>query len=140
MKRVLVAIAVLLLVIVAAVTVALRASLPDLDGRQALAGLTAPVVVLRDSIGVPTVRGRSRLDVARGTGFVHAQDRYFQMDLLRRVAAGELAELFGAAAVDHDKRKRIHGLRRVAKAALSAMTVDEREILGAYVDGVNAGL
>ena len=73
----------------------LRASLPVLDGDHALAGLTAPVQITRDGLGIPTVRGATRLDVARATGFLHAQDRFFQMDLSRRRAAGELAALFG---------------------------------------------
>ena len=64
-----------------------RASLPILDGEIAMDGLTAPVSIERDDLGVPTIRGRNRLDVARATGFVHAQDRFFQMDLLRRAAA-----------------------------------------------------
>ena len=71
------------------------ASLPQESGRRVLAGLAAPVTVARDALGVPTIRGASRLDVARATGFVHAQERFFQMDLLRRRAAGELAELLG---------------------------------------------
>ena len=62
-----------------------------------MAGLGAPVRIERDALGVPVVRGGSRLDVARATGFLHAQDRFFQMDLLRRSAAGELAALVGAA-------------------------------------------
>src|SRR5690606_5948966 len=69
----------------------LRAGLPVVDGTQALAGLRAPVTVERDELGVPPLRGEQRNDVARATGFVHAQDRYSQMDLLRRGAAGELA-------------------------------------------------
>ena len=71
----------------------LRASLPQLDGEARVPGLSAPVIVERDADGVPTIRGASRADVARAMGFLHAQDRFFQMDLLRRRAAGELAEL-----------------------------------------------
>src|SRR5262245_54069274 len=97
---------------------ALRASLPDLDASTSLPGLSAPVTVERDRLGVPTVRGASRADVARATGFVHAQDRYFQMDLTRRRPAGELAELVGPAALDADKEVRIHRLRAIADAAL----------------------
>jgi len=77
---------------------ALRASLAQLDGARALPGLSAPLTVQRDARGVPAIRGASRLDVARGLGFVHAQERFFQMDLGRRLAAGELAELLGPAA------------------------------------------
>ena len=66
----------------------LEASLPQVDGEVALEGLAAPVMVERDAAGVPTIRGDDRLDVARALGFVHAQERFFQMDLLRRRPAG----------------------------------------------------
>jgi penicillin amidase len=68
----------------------LRASLPVLDGSVRGNGLSATVTVDRDALGVPTIRGGDRGDVAYATGFLHAQDRFFQMDLLRRTAAGEL--------------------------------------------------
>jgi penicillin amidase len=77
----------------------MRGSLAQLDGERALPGLSAPVKIGRDALGTPTITGTTRADVARATGFVHAQDRFFQMDLLRRRGAGELAELFGAEAV-----------------------------------------
>src|SRR5688572_16678130 len=69
------------------------ASLPQMEGARVLAGLGAPVRVERDAQGIPTIRGGSRLDVARTLGYLHAQERFFQMDLIRRKAAGELAEL-----------------------------------------------
>ena len=77
-------------------------SLPLLDGSAKIANLSAPVTVERDAQGVPTIRGSQRLDVARALGFLHAQDRFFQMDCTRRHAAGELAELFGSAAVPRE--------------------------------------
>src|SRR5690349_1500657 len=86
----------------------LRASLPALDGRLRLSGLSAPVAIERDGLGVPWIRGRSRDDVARATGFLHAQERFFQMDLARRRAAGELAELVGSRAVPLDREIRLH--------------------------------
>src|SRR5262245_51833011 len=70
----------------------LRGSLPVLDGTIAMPGLSAAVSVTRDALGIPTIRGSSREDVARATGFLHAQDRFFQMDLARRQAAGELSD------------------------------------------------
>src|ERR1044071_1667850 len=78
----------------------LRGSLPSLDGTQALQDLRAPVAIERDALGIPTIRASDRLDLARAIGFLHGQDRYFQMDLLRRAGAGEFSELFGAVAVD----------------------------------------
>ena len=118
---------------------ALGRSLPTLDGALVLPGLAAPVTVTRDALGVPTVRGATRLDVARATGFLHAQDRLFQMDLLRRRAAGELAELVGARALPVDRRTRRHRLREVARRAVAALTPAERSLLTAYAEGVNAG-
>jgi penicillin amidase len=118
----------------------LRASLPQLDGERALAGLQAPVTILRDEGGMPTLKGESRLDVARATGFVHAQDRFFQMDLLRRSAAGELAALVGAAAVPLDEKVRLHGLRGVATQVIAREPQARRQLLQAYAEGVNAGL
>lgn len=118
----------------------LRASLPALDGTQVLPGLQAPVTVERDELGVPTLRGERRNDVARATGFVHAQDRYFQMDLLRRGAAGELAALVGPAALSFDRDMRIHGLRRVADQVVAELPEEHRQLLQSYADGANAGL
>ncbi len=115
-------------------------SLPVLDGEIQVAGLSAPVTVVRDSYGVPTIHGSNRLDVARATGFVHGQDRFFQMDLLRRSTAGELAELFGVAALDLDKRRRRHRLRGVARQVIDRANPSERAVLEAYAEGVNEGV
>lgn len=118
----------------------MRGSLAQLDGDRALPGLSTPVKVERDALGTPTISGATRADVARATGFVHAQDRFFQMDLLRRRGAGELAELFGAEAIDLDKAARLHGFRRLAGQILGKLSPPERELLAAYTAGVNAGL
>jgi penicillin amidase len=118
----------------------LQASLPQLDGERVLRGLGAPVRVERDALGVPLVRGGSRLDVARATGFLHAQERFFQMDLLRRSAAGELAALFGRVALEMDREARPLQLRQVARRALKGLRADERDLTAAYAEGVNAGL
>ena len=118
----------------------MRGSLAQLDGTARIAGLSAPLKVERDAQGVPRLTGATRADVARGLGFLHAQDRYFQMDLLRRRAAGELAELFGPAAVALDKSARLHGFRGTAAKVVAAMPPEHRALLDAYVAGVNAGL
>ena len=133
----------LLAVVVAAsagwITIRLRASLPRLEGEVALAGLDGVVRIERDEHSVPVVRGTSRLDVARATGFLHAQERFFQMDLLRRRAAGELAELVGSGALDVDRGVRVFRLRAVARRAVASLRT-ERALLEAYTAGVNAGL
>jgi penicillin amidase len=118
----------------------LEASLPQLDGERKVKGLAAAVRVERDAHGVPVVRGRSRADVARATGFLHAQERFFQMDLTRRRAAGELSELFGQAAVTTDREVRVLRLRAVAARAVQALPEQERALLRAYTEGVAAGL
>ena len=118
----------------------LRASLPQEEGERAVKGLGAPVRIERDAHGVPVVRGGSRLDVARATGFLHAQERFFQMDLLRRSAAGELAALFGRPALEMDREARVVRPRLVARRAVKALRADERDMLSAYAAGVNAGL
>lgn len=118
----------------------MRASLPQLDGTARLDGLGAAVTIERDALGIPTIRGDSRGDVARALGYLHAQDRFFQMDLLRRRAAGELAELVGRAAVPLDQTARLHGFRAVARRALALDTPANRELVEAYTAGVNAGL
>ena len=118
----------------------MRGSLAQLDGVQAVSGLTAAVTITRDALGVPTITGANRRDVARATGFVHAQDRFFQMDLLRRRGAGELAELFGRAALPLDQEARRHGFRRTAVQVLTQANPADRDLLSAYTAGVNAGL
>ena len=117
-----------------------RASLPLLDGSVKTSGMSASVTVARDALGVPMMSGTDRIDLAYATGFVHAQERFFQMDLLRRVGAGELAELFGAKAVNLDKSRRLHRFRARAEQAVAALNADDRRFLERYVEGVNAGL
>jgi penicillin amidase len=119
---------------------ALHASLAQLDGRRTLPGLNAPVQIERDHLGVPTIHATNRLDATRALGFLHAQDRFFQMDLSRRVGSGELSELIGAATLDHDRQQRIHRPRVRAKRALEQAAPEEVALLKAYAEGVNAGL
>ena len=130
--------AVALLLAVAAAWLALRASLPQVEGEAALAGLDGGVMIERDAAGVPVIRGESRMDVARATGYAHAQDRLFQMDLLRRTGAGELAALLGAGLLDADRKIRLHQFRHKAREALAALDAGDRALLEAYAVGVNA--
>jgi len=132
----------LLLVLLLAMTLwaLLRASLPQLDGRIELPGLSAPLSLARDSLGTAVLQGENRLDLARGLGFVHAQERFFEMDLSRRSAAGELAALFGPQAVERDQERRLHRLRARLSERLAGMSDADRALLQAYAGGVNAGL
>ena len=118
----------------------MRASLPMLEGTLALDGLDAAVTVERDGLGVPTIHAQSRRDAARALGFLHAQDRFFQMDLQRRQAAGELSALVGARAIDVDRASFVHGFRAMSAKSLEKASPAYRAILVAYGEGVNAGL
>ncbi len=118
----------------------LAGSLPQLDGKLQVKGIDNKVTIKRDSLGVPTIEGGSRLDVAFALGFAHGQDRFFQMDLLRRNSAGELAEVVGAAVLDRDKATRIHRFRNVAQQRLKIERPEVVKLLEVYSQGVNAGL
>ena len=122
------------------VYVQMRGSLPQLDGEAVMPGATAAIEIERDRLGIPTISASSRADVARGLGFLHAQDRFFQMDLARRRAAGELSELFGSVAVKIDTRTRVLRLRARAQHMIDVAPPDQLAVLRAYVEGVNAGL
>ncbi|SFU84059.1 penicillin acylase family protein [Pseudoduganella namucuonensis] len=139
-KRILLGLLLLAGVAILGVWFFLRGSLAQLDGRRTVPGLQAGVTIARDAQGVPTISGTSRLDVAYATGFAHAQDRFFQMDLLRRVASGELAELFGPKAVPVDKEHRLHRFRARAEELLKSMPAADRALLDRYVAGVNDGV
>lgn len=118
----------------------LRGSLAQLEGEAGLPGLQAAATIGRDAQGIPTLDAANRMDLARATGYVHAQERFFQMDLTRRGAAGELSELIGPATLERDRKVRLHRMRARAAATLALASGEERELLQAYADGVNAGL
>jgi penicillin amidase len=118
----------------------LRASLPQTNGTVALPGLERPVRVLRDAHGVPSILAASRHDLYMALGFVHAQDRLFQMDMQRRVGAGRLSEVVGAAGIGTDRLMRTLGIYRHAAASLNAASSEFRTVLDAYSEGVNAFL
>lgn len=119
---------------------AIRASLPQLDGAVAVDALQGPATIVRDADGIPTITAKTREDLAFATGFAHGQDRFFQMDLIRRQAAGELSELFGRVALDTDKHHRFHRFRALARSVVETASVQERRIIESYAAGVNAGL
>ena len=132
--------ALLLLVVVVVAYGVLRASLPQLDGNITEVALSAPVRIERDRLGVPTLQATNPMDLAFATGFVHGQDRFFQMDLSRRLGGGELSELLGAGTLDVDKRTRLFRFRHVAREALRQLRPDQRAFIDAYAHGVNEGL
>jgi penicillin G amidase len=128
-----------LLLVAGSVTgvVATRRSFPTTDGERALPSLTAPVEVLRDAAGIPTIVAETSDDLFRAQGFVHAQDRFWEMDFRRHVTAGRTAELFGEGQVGTDRFVRTLGWRRVAEAELALLEDDTLAMLDAYAEGVN---
>ena len=131
-----------LIVVLAAVAIGayllVRASLPRLEGEIAAARFAATVE--RDAAGVATIKGPDRTSVSYALGYVHAQERYFAMDLMRRAAAGELSELVGAATLKLDKQRRVFRMRARAEASLAALPPEQHADVAAYRDGVNDGL
>jgi len=117
---------------------ALQTSLPTIDGSLHVAGLAAPVTVLRDAHGVPHIRAVSLDDLAFAQGYVTAQDRLWQMDLLRRHAAGDLAEIIGPKMLQHDEHQRLLLLRSTADNIIAQMPATELRYLNDYAAGVNA--
>jgi penicillin G amidase len=115
-----------------------RSALPQLDGRLRVAGLLARVTVVRDVHGAPTIDAGNFDDLFFAQGYVTAQDRLFQMDGMRRFAAGELAEVFGSDYLEHDRQQRILGLKVVARKTIEIAAAEDRCHFEAYARGVNA--
>jgi penicillin amidase len=129
-----------LLVLVGVAYFGLRASLPRRAGEAQVAGLSAPLAIELDAHAVPRIKAASYEDALRGQGYMHAQERFFEMDLLRRASAGELAALVGERALALDRAERPFDLRKRARAVLERLPPEQRGWLEAYTDGVNAGL
>lgn len=115
-------------------------ALPLLNTTRTVFGLSDTATIERDELGIATIKAKNRIDVAIATGFVHAQERFFQMDLLRRNSAGELSSLFGEQAVSYDKSIRRHRFRTKARAIVAQLPIEQAELLKAYTRGVNQGL
>jgi len=119
---------------------AMRANLPQLDGSQVVFGLSAPVTVERDTHGVPHIRAQSLDDLVFAQGYITAQDRLWQMELLRRHAAGDLAAVMGSALIQHDAVQRTLQLRAAADRITAALPQDQQRWLVLYARGVNASI
>ncbi len=117
-----------------------RSSYPQISGRLLLPGLQAPVQVVRNAYGVADLYASNAEDLFLAQGYVHAQDRFFEMDLRRHITSGRLAELFGASQLPTDRVIRTLGWRRVAARELPMLSSADRRYLDAYADGVNAYL
>lgn len=119
---------------------AVRRAFPQVSGTLTVPGLGGPVEVIRDRWGIPHIYARSDRDLYFAQGFVHAQDRLWQMELNRRTAGGRLSEIFGEATLGTDRFLRTIGLRRAAEAHLVGTSPRTRATLEAYAAGVNAYL
>jgi penicillin G amidase len=139
-RRLLAGLFILIVVVIAGGLLWLRTSLPDTDGRVALSGLSAAVEIKRDAHGIPTITAASERDAAFALGFVHAQDRLFQMDVSRRYGAGRLSEWLGPTTVSIDRFMRTLGLYRLAEQQYALLSPGLRATLDAYAAGVNAYL
>jgi penicillin G amidase len=118
----------------------MRANLPQLDGSQVVYGLAASVTVQRDAHGVPHIHAGSIDDLVFAQGYITAQDRLWQMEMLRRHAAGQLAEIIGRGMLEHDRLQRTLQLRAAADRAVAVMPADQRHWLEVYARGVNASI
>jgi len=118
----------------------LAGSRAQLDGIRRIASLAAPVSISRDALGTVTLEGGNRTDISYALGYVHTQERFFAMDLMRRMPAGELSALVGPAALEVDLNHRRHRLRAVVEAAYAQLPAAQKHELDRYRDGVNAGL
>ena len=139
-RRGLGALVALILAAIAGAAAYLWLALPQTTGTLRLAGLSAPVEITRDAHGVPRIAALSENDSWFAVGFVHAQDRLFQMELMRRTGRGRLAETIGAGLIDTDRFLRTLGLLPQAEASLAALSPAARAQLDAYAAGVNAWL
>lgn len=115
-----------------------RSALPPLDGRLQLHGLSAEVTVTRDAHGVPAIDASTLDDLFFAQGYVTAQDRLWQMDIMRRFAAGELSEILGSDLLQHDREQRILGMRAAAHKIVEVSSPADRSHFEAYARGVNA--
>ena len=115
-----------------------RRELPQVDGAIALSGVSSPVSVVRDKLGVPHIRAATYDDLFFAQGFVTAQDRLWQMDISRRYAAGNLAELLGPGLLRHDRQQRYLQIRAACERAVSKLDPQQRHFLEMYAQGVNA--
>jgi penicillin amidase len=140
LRALLIALLALLLIAFAVGWYLLAGSRAQLDGVRHIASLSATVSLSRDALGTVTIEGKNRTDISYALGYVHAQERFFEMDLMRRLPAGELSALVGPAALKVDLNHRRHRLRAVVEAACAQLPAAQKHELDRYRDGVNAGL
>src|SRR5688572_8841797 len=140
LRRFLALVIILTVLIAGGIWIRLWRATPQVSGSLLLSGISKPLEVLRDADGVPHIRATTEADAMFGLGVVHAQDRLWQMEFQRRLGAGRLAEILGAAALPSDRFMRTLGLYRRAAASLAHLAPATQARLEAYAAGVNAYL
>jgi penicillin amidase len=138
LKHAMLALFVIALIATLAASTYVQNSLPQLNGRVSAEGLRAEVHIERDADGIPTIKAHSPQDALFGLGYVHAQDRLWQLEMHRRTASGRLAEVFGEAALETDKFLRALGARRAAAAQWKNASPEVKQTIQAYAAGINA--
>lgn len=138
LARALAAIGVLLLLLIAIATGLIWLTIPGAHQSASLPGLSGPVDIAYDADWVPRIHAQTDLDAAEALGFLHARDRMFQLDLMRRAASGRLSEIVGPVTLPMDRMVRTLGLRRRAVADFATLPAETRGLLDAYARGVNA--
>jgi len=138
--RLLSVLTVLVAVLAASVVFTIRRSFPQVSGTLSVPGLTTPVEVIRDRYGVPHIYAQNTDDLFRAQGYVHAQDRFWQMDFWRHTGRGRLSELFGKSLLESDRFLRGMGFERLVEQEIAELDPISKRILDAYSDGVNAYL
>jgi penicillin amidase len=131
---------ILAIVLAALGWVLVRRSFPQTEGALQLPSLDSPVHVYRDSYGIPHIYAQTEHDLFLAQGFVHAQDRFWQMEFWRRIGSGRLSEILGPSSLEEDRFLRTLGWHRIAEQELENMPAEDRALLDAYADGVNAYL
>src|SRR5579871_5637970 len=137
-RRLLTGLGFLVLLVIAVLTGMLWLTLPPREQEARIPGLSGPVDIGFDSDGIPRIRAANAIDAATALGFVHARDRLFQMELMRRAASGRLSEIAGPATLGYDRTMRTLGLQRAAVADYAVLPPETKAMLEAYARGVNA--
>ena len=140
LRRIAAGLAVLVAVVLGGAWLAIETARPRTEGTVSLAGIGAPVSIVRDRYGIPRIGAETERDAYFALGYVHAQDRFFQMEFMRRMGAGRLSEIVGEPTLPIDRWMRVLGLYRLAEASLERLSAPVVESLEAYAAGVNAYL
>lgn len=138
MMTLLAAIGTLILLAIALIGGALWLTLPSRDQTTRLPGLSAPIDIVMDQDGIPRIRAANDRDAAMALGYLHARDRMFQMELMRRAASGRLSELAGAMTLGFDRTMRVLGAHHRAEQDVAGLPPETRDMLDAYAAGVNS--